>query len=199
MRVFLDVGAHEGQTLQEVVKRAYGFDRIYAFEPMPVQFARLESRFGGDPRVTLCNFGLADRTAVMSVYGTNDGMEASIFPTKRDLDPSVATVCEFVAASDFFLANLTILDTVVVKLNCEGAEVPILNDLIDSGQVWKVDNVMVDFDVRKITGMEGEEARILERFGKIGFDRFSLCEDVMHGPTHQERIAAWLESLTVFA
>lgn len=37
MRIFLDVGAHDGQTLAEVLKPEYRFDRVYAFEPMPAQ------------------------------------------------------------------------------------------------------------------------------------------------------------------
>jgi len=34
-KVFLDIGAHLGETLSEIRKEQYGFDRIVCFEPSP--------------------------------------------------------------------------------------------------------------------------------------------------------------------
>lgn len=183
MSVLLDIGAHDGQTLQAVTSL---FDRIYAFEPMPAQFSHLVEQYDNYPNVTLCNFGLADSTGERKVYGTNESMEASLYPDKFDADESVVTVCEFRKASDVF-ADLPY--GLTVKLNCEGAEVEIFNDLIDSGQIWKIANVLVDFDVRKIPGMEHLEAQTLARLKAIGFDRYCSWPP---GETHQDRIRAWL-------
>ena len=33
MKIFLDIGSHIGQTLQEVTKEKYAFDKIVCFEP----------------------------------------------------------------------------------------------------------------------------------------------------------------------
>jgi FkbM family methyltransferase len=189
---FLDVGAHEGQTLVEVTKARWGFDRVVAFEPMPVQFGMLAERFGGLAGVELCNFGLAGASGAMSMFGTNSNMGASIFSAKNDVDASVVTECRFVDASAWFEAFLPPDEKVVVKLNCEGSEVPILSSLLDSGQIWRVADVMIDWDIRKVPGMEYREGEILARFRDVGFTGFSLCDDVMWGATHQDRIANWL-------
>lgn len=194
-RVFLDVGAHEGQTLAEVVKPQWAFDRIYAFEPMPRQLKVLEEGYRDCDQVYLRDYGLADKTAVLPVYGKNDGMEASLFAAKRDVDETFVTKCLFVRASQWFESNVAHEDTVICKLNCEGAEVTILNDLIDSGEIHKLDHVMIDFDIRKVTGEEHREPDVLERLWRVGFDRFSLSENVMVGETHQDRIAHWLGTL----
>lgn len=187
--IFLDVGAHEGQTLEVALR--YGFDRIYAFEPMPDQYAALVRRFGRLADVSLCNYGLTDRTASLRVYGTNEEMEASIYAAKADVDSDVVTECEFVEASEFFADHVS--GGAVVKLNCEGSEIPILDNLLDTGEIWKVANVMIDFDVRKIPGQEQHEDLLLERFRSVGFGRYSLREDVMLGETHAERIGCWLD------
>lgn len=192
--IFLDVGAHEGQTLEEVTKPRYAFDRIFAFEPMPEQFVSLRERFEDDPSVTLLMVGLSDRAGVFPVYGDNSRMEASIYPTKLDVDESIVTNCAFVCASAFFRDVIPNDERVIVKLNCEGSEIAILDDLIDSGEVWKIENLMIDFDIRKVRGREKEEDRILSKFAAIGFDRYFLSHDVMLGETHQERIAHWLAS-----
>lgn len=196
--IFLDVGAHNGQTLQEVVLPGYGFETIYAFEPMPTQYEILVERFARDPRVRIFNYGLADSTGPRPVYGDNSRLEASIYSTKEDVDADVVTECAFYSASEFFRDYIPVGGTVIVKLNCEGAEVPILRDLADSGEIWKATNVMIDFDIRRVVGYETEAAAVIERLDAIGFDRYCLAEDVMGGDpldTHQQRISRWLRGL----
>lgn len=188
---FIDVGGHEGQTLEEVTKPRWSFDRIHCLEPMPAQFALLRERFACHA-VTIHPFGLAAKTGPRSLYGSNDIMEASIYSAKDDVDATVETDCFFVAASQFVNTWCPTGD-LVVKLNCEGAEIEILDDLIDTGAIWRCVNVMVDFDIRKVPGQEHHEQRILARLRDIGFDRISLCDDVMRGATHQARIANWLK------
>lgn len=197
-RIFLDIGAHDGQTLAEVIKPGHGFDQVFAFEPMPAQFDHLVGKFGGSPRVHLLNYGLADVDGWRLMYGTNVDMEASIFPEKNDLvDPGFATLCAFTSASAFFRQHIPAGETVVAKLNCEGSEAIIINDMIDSGEIWKLSHFMVDFDVRKIPGQEHTESEVLARLAAIGFTRFVLSEEVMRGETHQARIANWLSTIEV--
>lgn len=206
MRIFLDVGAHDGQTLAEVLKPEYRFDRVYAFEPMPAQYENLVVRFtprSEPPELVLCEYGLANSTGSLPIFGTNDEMEASLYAGKADVDRRVVTICAFVQASAWFRATLPPAEdgaTVVVKLNCEGAECEILDDLIDSGEIWKITTAAVDFDVRKIPGMEYREGEIVDRLRAIGFDRYAdagfaygtALGDEPPDATHQDRIRYWL-------
>jgi FkbM family methyltransferase len=192
MRVFLDIGSHEGQTLDVVVRPEHAFDVIYAFEPMPAQYETLRERFEDFPAVRLRNYGLGDETATLPLYGSNMDMEASMYPAKNDVDSSVVTHCDFLEASEFFASYLTQDMTVIVKLNCEGAEVEILRNLMDTGEIWKCSDIVVDFDVRKIPGMEASEATIMRDLRSVGFTRIIEREYVMLGETHAERITHWL-------
>lgn len=191
MRIFLDVGSHTGQTLEEVTRPQYGF-KVYGFEPMPVQYQALVAAFDDKPNVILLNYGLSDKSCDKTLYGDNSQMEASVFSNKYDVDYNVQTVCKFVQASGFLRAIQA--KDVTLKLNCEGAEVEILDDLIRSGEIWSVGNLMIDFDIRKVPGGEREAKRVLKELDGIGYDRYHLSENVMHGPTHQARIANWLRT-----
>jgi FkbM family methyltransferase len=196
--VFIDVGGHRGQTLDEVTKPTYCFDRIYCFEPMPEEFAALERAYGSDQRVTLVQAALSDRSGDVPIYGSNERMGATMFREKRNLaQPDRTTVCRAIRASDFFAQHLDDTGTVVMKLNCEGAECIIMNDLLESGQVWKLANVLIDFDVRKIPGMEQDEQTLRARMRAVGFERYSDSMSVMLGPTHQQRIHHWLDGLSI--
>lgn len=188
--VFLDCGSHTGQTLDEVIKPQYGFKSIIGFEPMPVQFAELVTKYS-DPRIHLFNHGLVDRTETMNIYGSNSICEASLYPGKRDVDENVVTPCAMVEASEFFREHISADDRNILKLNCEGAEIPIMNNLIDSGEVWKLAHVMLDFDCRYIEGQQHLEGELLQRLGDIGFNRYTLCDDNPH-IAHIDKVAYWL-------
>lgn len=193
--IFLDVGTHNGHTLKEVTKENYFFDKIYGFEPMPKQYKNVTSRYGHIENLTVFNFGLSDKTDKINIYGSNKNLGSSIYYDKNDVEKDVITVCDVVEASDFFKKNLSSDDTIIVKLNCEGAEIPILNNLVDTGEIWKISNVMIDFDIRKVKGMEQNEAIILKRFEEINFKNYCLCDNVMVGATHQKRINNWLTTI----
>jgi FkbM family methyltransferase len=189
---FLDVGAHIGQTCDEVVKPRWGFDRIDAFEPMPAQYADLAARHGA--RVRCHRYGLAHADGTRTLWGDNAQMEASLFPDAAYVDPAVHTECRFVDAAEWLTGEVATTDAVWMKLNCEGAEVEILDRLLDTGTLPLVDHLLIDFDIRKVPGRASEADRILARLADTGYTSYHLAEDVMRGETHQDRIAAWLEA-----
>ncbi|KKM84655.1 hypothetical protein LCGC14_1296920 [marine sediment metagenome] len=73
-----------------------------------------------------------------------------------------------VRASDWFRDNLTEPAKIIVKINCEGGECDILNDLLDSGEYDKVHTCLVDFDVRKCPSKRHEESKLLARLKSLG-------------------------------
>lgn len=194
--IFLDVGTHIGQTLEEVTKYPkYQFRTVYAFEPMPKQFAIASGIYRRDPRVQVFDYGLGDHTGATNFHGSNDILEASIWNDMYKVDPDFITVCPVIEASLFFQRHITEDDVVIMKLNCEGSEIAILNNLIDTGEIWKIHNVMIDFDIRKVNGKAHLELELLERLLSINFNQYCLCDTVMVGHTHQDRIANWLRTI----
>ena len=195
--VFLDVGAHVGQTLEEVTRPKYAFRTIYSFEPMPIQFNHLVRAFRSYDNVQLCDYGLGDSTRTTTLYGANEHCESSIYADKTDVASIMQTECVIVDASNWFSRNLTSDDTVIMKINTEGSEIPIMYSLIESKEIFKIHNVMLDFDCRRVPSMAHHETLLLERLAEIGFTRFSLCDNVMRGATHQKRIENWLSTIDV--
>jgi FkbM family methyltransferase len=188
LKVFLDVGAHEGETLNAVRDPKYGFDCIYCFEPASVCWPALESV--GDARVTICRFGLWDRTSSHALYDVGS-LGASLYPEKFG-DARPAERAQFVRATDWFSEHVQERDEVYMKLNCEGAEVDIVEDLLASGQFTRVRSAMIDPDIRKIPPLAHRERELRERLAAAGVTNYFMEEDVMVGPTHRARIQNWL-------
>jgi FkbM family methyltransferase len=188
MKVFLDVGAHQGSTLLAVRDPKYGFDRIYCFEPASSNWPELESL--ADRHVTICRYGLWNRTTERMLY--DPGSRGASLYADKFRGATEHEEIQLVRASDWFRENLTEDDDVFVKLNCEGAEVDIVEDLLESGLLARVHSVMIDPDVRKIPSQAHRERELRERLATSGLTNYSMEDEVMVGTTHRDRIQNWL-------
>ena len=188
MKVFLDVGAHNGATLDAVRDPKYAFGRIYCFEPARACWHALESV--RDDRVVVCRFGLWNATAERELYDPGS-VGASMFADKFREERRRETA-RFVRATEWFHENLAPEDEIYLKLNCEGAEVDIVEDLLDSGELARVKSVMIDPDVRKIPSQAHREQELRARLAATGLTNYALEEEVMIGATHRARIQHWL-------
>jgi len=187
-RIFLDVGANTGQSLAAAMDPVFRFDQIFCFEPVEYCWKYLE-KFKDD-RVRIEHFGLWNKPCVKHVF--EPGLMGASIWHKDKARSDESELCQFRRATDWFKENIQSGDMVFLKLNCEGAECDILDDLLDSGEFDKVSFCMIDFDVRKITGQKHREAELRERLAGFGFPRVATSKQVMVGPTHEARIKNWL-------
>ena len=195
-RIFLDVGAHEGETLEEVLKPAYHFDAVHCFEPQEKCCARIRRRFGAhidSGRLFVHAFGLADFDGERALFG--GGMAASMFADKKGVDNSRAVTCRFARASAFFNEYIRAGDMAVMKLNCEGGEVLVLRDLLNNGGLSLLENVMIDFDIRRVPSRRREGKQIIAQMKAAGFKNYTTARRSMVGYAHHERVRFWLSNL----
>jgi len=193
MRICLDVGGHLGQTLLEVVDPRYAFDKIYCFEPAPSCWPHIENIH--DSRIELCRFGLWKETTRKELFGAG-GMGASIFPDADAIESGAATATiDLVRATEWVSSHVNPGDVVFLKINCEGAECDVIEDLLDSHLLGSIYSVMIDFDVRKVPSLRWREGVVRRRLRAAGLTNVCFTEDVMVGATHQERIQHWLCSV----
>lgn len=200
-KVFLDVGANSGQSLEAA--RCYDFDAIYCFEPVPDHYTKLTAGFidsdrgAGyqvkryyDDRVVICQFGLWSDNKEMILYSPHT-LASSVFKDHPHGEGG-AVVGQFVNASEWFKENIQDGDMVIMKLNCEGSECTIIENLLNSNELRRVTNFMIDFDANKIPSQRHAPEYIMRLLLVNDYRNFVLCDSVMCGDTHFDRICNWL-------
>ena len=187
VRVFLDVGAHVGETLKPALDPRYRFERIVCFEPVQACCAILEKL--ADGRVEICRFGLWNETSRLPIFGAG-AIGATLFGDAGQRDPG--EIVDLQRASDWFGQHISEDDEVYLKLNCEGSECDILDDLLDSGEIGKVTSILVDFDVRKIPALAHREREVRERLSGAGHSDLLCLKERYKGPTHTATVENWL-------
>lgn len=202
MKIFLDVGAHIGQTLAIALEDKYGFDKIYCFEPVTECCDKIRNL--KNKRVEVREYGLWNENSTGKIYDPKN-TSASLFVDHpgvaralkkgkfRDGIPS--RDIKLVKASEWFNQNLKIEDTVYLKLNCEGAECAILDDLINSGEYKKIDVLMVDFDVRKIPSQKHLMGEMKVKLNKLNIPKIFYRDEYKIGiGTHSYFTHFWLDN-----
>lgn len=168
-RIFLDVGANVGQTIDMVLHPSFNINEVIAFEPSPICIQELQRKYGNNDRVRIMPFGLWTTTCQMDLH--NEGSQGGTILTdyQTTCNPTIrVTMCDFVKASNWFAENLIEPATIFLKMNCEGSECDIINDLLDTGEYDKVAMAFIDYDVRKSTSRSYQEKQLKERMSELG-------------------------------
>jgi FkbM family methyltransferase len=172
-KIFLDVGAFNGETIRMALNPIYSFDYIHGFEPSPKRYSRL--RKIKSSRVYIYNFGLSDKTYKTTLYGVNT-IGASVYPEKRFKglnDKRMKCEISLNSASLWISQNTQLDDQIYLKLNCEGAEVDILQDLIDTKLIHRVKTIYVDFDIRKVKDQEHRQDLLESQLKNLNIEYFT--------------------------
>jgi FkbM family methyltransferase len=132
----LDIGGYIGEWCVPVAART---DRpIHVFEPSVWARARLEAACADHPNIIIHTYGLGAADATVSL--------ARIGPGSSHLDPSPEWERADVPIRDVVAVFAELgFSRVAVKLNIEGGEYDVLERLIASGEIRRVDSLLIQF------------------------------------------------------
>lgn len=188
-KLLLDVGGHIGETVESALDPIYGFDAIYSFEPVVSCANRI--REIKDRRVHVIAAGLSNYEHEAPIYGAG-GEGASVYGDAPDA-VGQSEICQFLDASRWFREHVMARDVVYMKLNCEGSECDVLNNLLDSGEYGRTTQVLIDFDARKVPSQKHRVEELKQRLKESKFYNYSFPEEMQYGGgSHFGGIRKWL-------
>jgi len=130
-----DVGGYEGQWASDIFSKYCCL--IYIFEPVTEFSDRIEKRFSKNKKIFVLKFGLSDKPELVKIAISKDG--SSVFKQGEKVENA-----KFVRIVDFMKEN-SINKIDLLKINIEGGEYSLLEDLINSEFIEKIKNIQVQF------------------------------------------------------
>jgi FkbM family methyltransferase len=190
-RTFIDVGGYHGESSLAALDPAFGFDRVFCFEPV-ASCAEVIRRRIADERLVLVQACLLDSRGSVTIYNPGT-LGASVYPDAPAYQGvSAPETAVAIDAGDFFGAFVGPSDEVWLKLNCEGSECAVLESLLAADACAAIKDVLVDFDARKIPSQSHRVSPVHRRLLEERVP-FSLPEDVQYGNvTNYGAIRNWL-------
>lgn len=130
-----DVGGYKGQGASDLFSMY--LSTIYIFEPRTEYAESIEKRFKKNNKIKVFNFGLSNKKSDDYIYINDDG--STLFLENKQKEK-----IKLESISDF-IKNNNIKKIDLLKLNIEGGEYEVLDDLINSDLFKIIKNIQVQF------------------------------------------------------
>lgn len=134
--IVFDLGGYEGEWSSNIFSMYC--PTIYVFEPVKKFFTEIKSRFSQNPKIKVFNFGLSKVDEKISINIDKDSSSAFKKTTGNE------ETMQLKKASAFILEN-GIKKIDLMKINIEGGEYDLLEDLIAENIVRNIENIQVQF------------------------------------------------------
>jgi FkbM family methyltransferase len=184
--VVFDVGGYVGDWTARIVNKYDCY--IYVYEPVKEFAKSIKKRFKENKKIEVFDFGLSNRTGKIKIAREDDA--SSVF-----LNTNLEEVDMFKISDIIKEKKLDKID--VIKINIEGGEYDLLDDLIESGYINKIENIQVQFhqvgrDLEKIKKLLSKTHTMTYSFDYV-WENWKLKEKVT--PTYLEKLNEYFNKL----
>jgi FkbM family methyltransferase len=133
--IVFDVGGYQGQWSSDIFSKYQ--PNLYIFEPVKSFTKNLHSRFKHNKKINIFEYGLGGKTKNEIIYLSKDGSST----IKKNNIPQTIKIFR---ASDFICKQkLNKID--LMKINIEGGEYELLNNLIETKKISLIRNLLIQF------------------------------------------------------
>ncbi len=135
--VVVDAGGYHG-TWSERIFNLYN-PNVFILEPIKKYYNDISNKFSNNEKIKVLNYGLSSKKDELEINLDNDG--SSIFKSGSNKEKIiVTTIDEFLTENNIPYINL-------LKINIEGSEYDLLEDILSKGIQNKIENIQVQFHV----------------------------------------------------
>ena len=161
---FLDIGAHDGESLSNTRALALSGWSGTLVEPNPNLFIRLIERYGQDPKITLINAAMSDKSGLARFFydGSHYQYSSSIAENVKELFPDTPFTTSYLVNA-ISPKDLEVQKFDFVSIDTEGYDLPILVAL--RGILNETTSVCIEYNYTDLNGL----AAILEELKCQGF------------------------------
>ena len=183
---YIDLGVHTGEEI-DIVLQDYSdyqddFDlTIYGVEANPNLFHFLVEKYQHFDNVKLFNNAITMESGLSRLYLGEGTLASSIYPTKKNVTNQSVLVMAY-SFCDFINNNILDFEDSfnVLKLNIEGAELAVYENLIEKNMVEDIDIFCGHHhhDIEKIPELESKRERYYSLIKEYGLELEYLCGEV---------------------
>tara|TARA_Y100001973_G_C5201996_1_gene338560 strand:- start:2638 stop:3273 length:636 start_codon:yes stop_codon:yes gene_type:complete len=177
--VAIDCGANVGIATEQFSNAGL---EVYAFEPNWYAYNILEEKFKNNPNVTCYQKAVTNQAKSgigrlflhqkANINQIHYSTGSSTTSDKHNVDENNFLVVEMISISEFIKS----LDKPVklLKIDVEGTEADILNDLFETELIYKIPHILVETHERKVPSSQEPLKLIRERIEKENLKNISL-------------------------
>jgi len=154
VKVFLDIGANEGQNITNF-RKTYGNDyNIYTFEPNPECIKIIKEKYENDNKITIMEYAASHEDGVVDFYLGESTLSSSLRKDKTSYMSNKKISVKALDLSRWIRENFSLEDEIIFYLDVEGAEYNILEKLISDDMLKWFNEVYIEFHEKKLKDLD---------------------------------------------
>src|SRR6056297_1379581 len=176
-KICIDLGANLGQHTRTMASHAA---KVYAFEPDPWTAMELRARLADVPNIEIVEAAAGTEDGSFPLYRTSSfdanpveqSQSASLLAGKRNIDTASAVEVRVID----FMTFLEALDgrIAVIKMDIEGAEVELLEALLDHPAIARIDHIFVETHESRIPGLAARTEVLRRRVADLAQPKINM-------------------------
>jgi len=178
----IDIGMNVGFSTLYFARRD-AVEQVHSFEPFGAPYLRAMENIALNPeisdKITTHNFGLSAETATNTVmYDDSTTIGASIRGNGGARGTTISLQTASGVLTDIIYSAKAAGQAVVVKMDCEGSEFAILDDLASSGLLPQINIIMIEW--HKWWSPDKTDETLIDHLLQSGFSVFNTTQ--LHDP-----------------
>lgn len=188
---YFDLGLHRGEEIGMFLKQISSYDipyEIFGFEAHPTYASNVEKLYEAD-NIHIYNYAISDKSGMAKLYLANTSLGNSIYASKNNVNVDKYFEIETISFVDWVKENVPDYESAInlLRFNIEGAELLLLNDIIDKDFTRHIDLFLGSHpgkDIKKCSEIAGEVDSFLKKLDDNGIVIYPYCFDFYsHGTT----------------
>lgn len=146
MKIFIDLGAYDGDTILKAKRKFKDINKFIGFEPAHDTYLKLVKRVGYFAETH--NKAASIKEGITRLYLSEEQMGHSLLSSKRNVRSEYVEV----ESIDFikFLDQFNDEDEIILKIDIEGEEYNILPSLLESPKIKLIKRIFCEWHYHKI-------------------------------------------------
>lgn len=188
---YFDLGLHKGEEIKMFLNEVSPYNlpyEIYGFEAHPEYANRIRDLYQAD-NIHIYNYAISNKTGTTRLYLSPSSLGHSIYVSKNNVSANKYFEVETISFVDWVKENVPDYRESInlLRFNIEGAELLLLNDVIDKNFTEYIDLFLGSHpgkDIRKCSEIAGQVDSFLKKLDDNGIVIYPYCFDFYsHGST----------------
>lgn len=133
--IVFDLGGYKGDWAKNIYAK-YS-PHVFIFEPIPGYFENITMFFEKNLKIRSFNIGFGKEKSITNIYIDNDG-SSILRNSEKNIPVQIVKLSEFILENKIERIDL-------MKINVEGAEFDIIDDLYESDMLWMIKQFQIQF------------------------------------------------------
>ena len=158
--VVIEFGGYKGNWVKKIYEK-YNCN-ILVFEPVPKFYDSLLDEFSNIEKIKIFNYGVSLKNEIKPIYLKNDSTSVVFEVSHDSIDANFMSIENILELSG---------QVSLCQINIEGYEYELLEYLIDTNKIQKMDRIVIEFHGQNIQDCIDRRKKIQENLRRVGYKK----------------------------